>query len=59
MGLASLQIKKSNNTDVLLNIGLKLDLSNIILNLCSKLSNEVLPKSSKLHCVAGEVDSFV
>ena len=43
MALASLQIQDSNNADVLLDSGLKL--SNMIVNLCSKLSYEVLLKS--------------
>ena len=57
MGLVSLQIQNSNNADVLLDSGLKLP--NIIVNLCSKLSYEVLLKSRKLYCVAVEVDSYV
>ena len=43
MGLASLQIQNSNNADVLLDSGL--NLFDIIDNLCSKLSYEVLLKS--------------
>ena len=39
----SLQIQDSNNADVLLDSGL--NLINIIVNLCSKLPNEVLLKS--------------
>ena len=57
MGLASLQIQNSNNVDVLLDSGLKL--SNIIVNLCSKLSYEVLVKSGKLYFESIEVDSYV
>ena len=41
--LASLQIQNSNNADVLLDSGL--NLFHIIVNLCSKLYNEVLLKS--------------
>ena len=43
MALASLQIQKSNNVDVLLDNGL--NLFNILANLCSKLYYEVLLKS--------------
>ena len=43
MSLVSLQIQNFNNADVLLDCGLKL--SNIIVNLCSKLSYELLLKS--------------
>ena len=43
VGLASLQIQNSNNADVLFDSRLKL--SNIMVNLCSKLSYEVLLKS--------------
>ena len=43
MGLASLQIQNSNNADVLVDSGL--NLFNIIANLCSKLSYQVLLKS--------------
>ena len=43
VGLASLQIRNSNNADVLLDSGLKL--FDIVANLCSKLYNEVLLKS--------------
>ena len=57
MGLASLQIQNSNNADALLDNGLKLP--NIIVNVCSKLSYEVLLKSRKLYFVAVEVDSYV
>ena len=55
MGLASLQIQNSNNADVLLDSGLKL--SYIMVNLCSKLSYEMLLKSQKLYCESIEVDS--
>ena len=57
MGLASLQIQNSNNVDVLLDSGLKLP--NIIVNLCSKLSYEVLLKSGKLYCESIEFDTYV
>ena len=43
MGLASLQIRNSNNADVLLDSGL--NLFDIMANLCSKLYCEVLLKS--------------
>ena len=43
MGLASLQIQNYNNADVLLDSGMKL--SDIIVNLYSKLLYEVLLKS--------------
>ena len=43
MGLTSLQIQNSNNANKLLDSGFKL--SNAIVNLCSKLSYEVLLKS--------------
>ena len=43
MGLASLQIQNSNNADVLLDS--ELNLFDIIADLCSKLSYEVLLKS--------------
>ena len=43
MGLASLQIQNSNNADVL--IDSRLNLFDIIANLCSKLYYEVLLKS--------------
>ena len=52
MHLTSLQIQKSN-ADVLLDSGLKL--SNIIINLCSKLSYEV----RNLYCESIEVSSYV
>ena len=41
--VASLQIRNSNNADVLLDSGL--NLFDIMANLCSKLYCEVLPKS--------------
>ena len=40
MGVVSLEIRDSNNADVLLNSGL--NLFNIIVNLCSKLHYEML-----------------
>ena len=43
MGLASLQIQNSNNADVLLDS--RLNLFDIIVNLCSKLHYKVLLKS--------------
>ena len=48
--VASLQIRNSNNADVLLNSGV--NLLNIMANLCSKLCCEVM----ELYCVSIEVD---
>ena len=57
MGLASLQIQKSNNVDVLLDSGL--NLFDIIANLCSKLYYEVLLKSGNYIVNISELTLYV
>ena len=52
--VTSLQIRNSNNADVLLNSGH--NLFDIMANLCSKLCCEVLLKSWRLYCASIEVD---
>ena len=59
LGLASLQIKNSNNADVLLDSGL--NLFDIIANLCSKLYYILWSATEvrKLYCETIEVNSCV